>query len=97
MVEAGRPAGNGDRQLRRPGVAGIDRRASRPGGRCAGGGGLLSRPGAGCVIEAHAQEPADPARLERSEERPVGKEGVSPCRFRWAPEQLKKTKINIAQ
>src|SRR3546814_15431204 len=30
--------------------------------------------------------------FKRSEERRVGKECVSPCRFRWAPSHLKKKK-----
>src|SRR3546814_11768431 len=30
--------------------------------------------------------------IARSEERRVGKEGASKCRYRWSPEQLKKKK-----
>src|SRR3546814_12604300 len=35
-----------------------------------------------------------PATRERSEERRVGKECVSPCRSRWTPYHLKKKEIN---
>src|SRR3546814_13380539 len=35
---------------------------------------------------------SDRAREIRSEERRVGKECVSTCRFRWSPEHLKKKK-----
>src|SRR3546814_1697831 len=38
----------------------------------------------GVAVAAQAL-PIDPATLERSEERRVGKEGVSKCRSRWSP------------
>src|SRR3546814_18761692 len=33
----------------------------------------------------HADHVSSASRLRRSEERRVGKEGVSPCRSRWSP------------
>src|SRR3546814_18354154 len=42
----------------------------------------------------HAQQYREPAR-RRSEERRVGKECVSTCRYRWSPNHEKQKKIKI--
>src|SRR3546814_12146475 len=44
----------------------------------------------GVEIEKTAEE--NPDAIQRSEERRVGKEGVSTCRSRWAPDHEKKKK-----
>src|SRR3546814_20409514 len=53
-----------------------------------------ARPVAAIAFAADAQHRfADPRRPHlRSEARRVGKEGVSQCKFRWAPDHLKKKK-----
>src|SRR3546814_13035240 len=48
-------------------------------------------PMVGCVL-ARGDEGGGAGRHERSDERLGGKEGVSPCRDRWAPPHVTKTK-----
>src|SRR3546814_17424884 len=69
----------------------LRRVARRPGGRVRGNMQLLAL-GYKCIARQRirvlaADQHADPAdrRLDRSEERRVGKECVSTCRSRWAP------------
>src|SRR3546814_17943617 len=55
------------------------------------------RSGATCCNELALRRGIGLLRIERSEERRVGKEGVSTCRSRWSPshEKKKKDKSNI--
>src|SRR3546814_14728462 len=43
-----------------------------------------------CAFKDETPEAGEPVRLKRSEERRVGKEGVSTCRSRWSPEHYNK-------
>src|SRR3546814_19707339 len=51
------------------------------------------------VRSKRAKAPGSPARVSmtRSEERRVGKECVSPCRYWWAPSNEKKKVYNVTK
>src|SRR3546814_19107660 len=74
--------GGGARQQGGARLFGLSRDAGRAPARQAG------------QSRARRADAADPGRGERSEERRVGKEGVSTCRSRWSQYHAKKKKKN---